>query len=400
MQSTTFHEYKETPGTCSACGNSPVNHFHTYVAYTMSVWGTGSKWNPLYALRAFSGVLADRIEPMLYRGIAALPISRFERDAENAVTYRSQVVWEEAKRRGIEMEQLVLGNSRTDIYRARVGGKALYFHSLPTAYFQKAHESWVDDKFLLKRELREAGVPAPRSISTRTLKEARRAFEELDGSVVVKPRLGSRARHTTTNVCTLQELEEAFKSAQKLCRYVAIEEFLEGPVCRATCVGGKLAGFFEAHPPRITGDGHSTIVQLIEKQNSQKPERVGDIVLTDEHRAHLSRLTLGENSVLPEGKVVALTHRTGRLFGGETRELRDDIHPKLRATLERAARVVGGPIVGFDLIISDASADPDKQTWGIIEANTLPYIDLHYLPLHGEPSPVARDVWDWVERHL
>jgi cyanophycin synthetase len=75
------------------------------------------------------------------------------------------------------------------------------------------------------------------------------------------------------------------------------------------------------------------------------------------------------------------------------------VHPKLREYLERAAAALGVPIVGFDLIIKDPEGDPEIQEWGIIEANSLPFIDLHYLPLHGEPSNVAAHVWDlWNEK--
>ena len=58
------------------------------------------------------------------------------------------------------------------------------------------------------------------------------------------------------------------------------------------------------------------------------------------------------------------------------------------------------PIVGFDIIIPDPKTDPDGQRWGILEANSLPFIELHYSPLQGTPSRVAADVWDYVERNL
>jgi cyanophycin synthetase len=102
------------------------------------------------------------------------------------------------------------------------------------------------------------------------------------------------------------------------------------------------------------------------------------------------------HTVLPKDFILPLTHRTGRLFGGRTRELLGHEHPKLRAYLERAAVLLNTPIVGFDMIIPHPENDPDTQRWGIIEANSLPYIDLHYLPLEGEPSNVAESVWDYA----
>jgi D-alanine-D-alanine ligase-like ATP-grasp enzyme len=62
--------------------------------------------------------------------------------------------------------------------------------------------------------------------------------------------------------------------------------------------------------------------------------------------------------------------------------------------MEKAGVVLGAPVVGFDVIIENPTEDPDTVRWGIIEANSLPFIDLHYLPLHGTPSNPASAVWD------
>jgi D-alanine-D-alanine ligase-like ATP-grasp enzyme len=383
-----LHEYREQVGKCAACGNSPVNHLESYINNTLTVWSSG-----------FGGrvsALVNRIEPWIYKAFAGLPCSRFSKDVSQAVTYRSQVVWEEAVRRGIDMEQLVFFGMPTEIYRARRNGPWRYFQSLPVSQREAAWD-WIDDKYRLKRQLQEAGISTPRAIAVTTLPEALAAMRALDSAVVVKPRIGSRGRHTTVNVRTEQELSDAFRSAKQLCRYVVIEEYLEGSVCRATVVGGKLAGFFQAFPPRIVGDGIFSIKDLVAEANARKPERVQDIVLREEHEQFLARLGYSLGSVLPQGRVVALTHRTGRLFGGRTRELFGSEHAALRASVERAAQALHAPIVGFDLIMPEPELDPLTQRWGIIEANSVPYIDIHYLPLEGQPSAVARQVWDYAE---
>jgi D-alanine-D-alanine ligase-like ATP-grasp enzyme len=329
--------------------------------------------------------------------MASLPMVSFAHDPAGAYTYRSQVVWEEAQRRGIPMEQMTIFGSPTEIYRARLGDSWKYFQSLPITTPSDTNPVEMDDKFLLKQKLRAAGIPAPRAVSVTKLADAYEAQAQWQTPLAIKPRVGSRGRHTTVNVRTPEEMSVAFKSAQKLCKYVVVEEYLEGSVCRGTVVGGMLAGFFQAHPPEVTGDGRSTIVELVAAQNAAKPERVQDISLTDESLAFLERGGYSPETILPSGVTIPLTHRTGRLFGGRTRELLGHEHKKLREYLERAAALLKTPIVGFDLIIPDPEADPDTQKWGIIEANSLPYIDLHYLPLTGTPSNVAARVWDYVE---
>lgn len=392
------HEYKEQRGTCIACGNSPVRHFEHYVSNTLAVWTAQSQIRNGGVFSRVSKWLErifDSLEQPFLRLFGAMPFAKFSDDVSKANTYRSQVIWEEAARRGIPMQQLVLFGRTTEVYRAHILGNWFFFQSLPVpARLRSVHAGWLDDKYLLKQALRSANIPSPVSISSKNTKEALAAFELIGGPVVVKPRSGSRARHTTVGISELGDISSAFVTAQQLCRYVVIEQYLVGPVCRATVVGGKLVGFFEGRAPEVVGDGRATIAELIERKNAGRHERVQPIELNEEYRDFLSRKGISEDSVVESGHTVALTHRTGRLFGGTTREILGKEHPKLRAHIERAAAMLGGGVVGLDLIIENAERDPDEQQWGIIEANSLPYIDLHYLPLEGTPSNVAADVWD------
>lgn len=399
-----FVEYKEETGACKACGNSPVNHRGIFLLSTIDVWSAEvSKRASAYRVyRAFMHSmqrLLTHVDSYSYRALAFFGAIRFSSEVSRASTYRSQVIWEEAQRRGIEMEQMVTFGRYSEMYRARIDGTWVYFESLPLPMKMfRLFSNWADDKIIVKEVLRAGGIAVPRSISASTLTDAQEAFATLTKPIIVKPRSGSRGRHTTTYITSAAQLAGAFQSAHELCRYVTVEEHLEGSVCRATVVGGRLAGFFEAKPPRIIGDGAASIKELIARKNETRHERVGAVELTDEHRAFLSRLNLTEDSILQEGREIDLTHRTGRLFGGETRELLDTVHPKLRASVECAAKLLEIPVVGFDLIIKEPERDPDGQKWGIIEANTLPFIDLHYLPLYGTPSQVAVQVWDLWKR--
>lgn len=397
-----FSEYKEKLGACAECGNSPVNHTIVCTLNTVSVVLSGvffaaRKNRFIQYMENVLQRIADGMDAWHARAMQVIGAVRFKDDPTKALTYRSQVIWEEALRRGIPMQQAYFLGFPTDIYRAKPRGDAWsYFKSIPIppAVSQSAYV-WIDDKFLLKRALRDANIPTPQTRSIVTRAQARVAFEAIGAPVVAKPRAGSRGRHTTVNVRTPEDLDRACTSAQRLCRFVSIERYLEGSVCRATLVRGKLVGFFKADPPQIVGDGVSTVAELVAEKNMRKPDRMGDVVFTAEHESFIRRQGFTAESVPEQGRVVLLTHRTGRLFGGETRELLDTVHPALRAHVERVATVIPGlPVVGLDLIIRDPESDPGVQEWGIIEANSLPFIDLHYLPLYGKPSNPASAVWE------
>lgn len=394
---------KERPGSCRACGSSPTSHTATLLSSTVDAW-INDRLQSLPAITfvlAWAYRIANRLEPTVLRLVYYVTGRQTLTDRSKALTNRAQVLWEEADRRGIEMEQIAVFGRPSEYYRAKREGEWRYFESLVIPAQKKVRPyTWLDDKFIFKCFLRDAGIPAANAFVTTSLSEARERFKDFGAPVVVKPRVGSRARHTMTNVRTIEVFEEAFRSAQELCRYVLFEEHLAGKLCRATLVDGKVVGFLRKSYPEVIGDGQHTIAELVRIKNSAKPDRVWDITLDVENVEYLQRQGYAPDDILPLGSVIEVSASSGRMAGGDTCEMPAEIHPKLRTQLENISRILDVPLVGFDLIIPDPEADPDEQKWGILEANTLPFIDLHYNPLYGKTSNVAGALWDlWLEKN-
>lgn len=301
------------------------------------------------------------------------------------------------------MEQVIFMSRPLDYYRAnlRLNGqnKFFYFESLPIRpeAFDLG-ENW-DDKVALKREFKKHNIPVPdyfelSPLAVLGLKNVEKEFSRLKKPVVVKPRSGSRGRHTVTHINNLSDFQKGIRVAGQICSHLVAEEHLEGSVCRATLVDGRLAGFYLGRAPTLTGDGKKTIRELIRDLDNSRPGRVEPIRIGEELQSHLGRLGFDIDSVLPKGRTIPLSHRIGRLFGGRTREMLGDLHPNFVPALEKAAKVVGLPVVGFDCIIPDPTKEESGQRWGIIECNTLPFIDLHYYALEGKPQNIAGLIWD------
>jgi len=313
------------------------------------------------------------------------------------------VIWEEAKRRGIKMEQVILFGKPLDHYRAlrSLGevGRAhwIYFESLPIPPESLDMRRNWDDKFILKSEFDKGGIPVPRYLkfplfySQKNLEEI---FSKLEKPVIVKPKVGSRGRHTITNINSLQKFREGIAIVRQISPYLVVEEHLLGDVCRATLVNGMLAGFYRGQTPSVVGDGKSTIGELIKEKDKNRPERVEKIRVGEELYGHLARSGYQIGDILPEGKSITLSYHFGRLFGGTTREMIDELHPSFFPIFEKAAQTVDLAVVGFDSIIPDPTEPANGQKWGIIECNTLPFIDLHYDALEGKPRNIAGMIWD------
>ncbi len=380
---------------CLYCGNNPTNHLRSFVMQTISV-----PLSPIVRIvtlldtPALRRLIQTILTPYLwlFRGLRLLNINT---DSTKAFTERSEVIWNEAKARGIEMQQFVILNKPIEQYRAKINNKWEYFESIPVpAWLPQRSYTWMDDKWLLKKKLQAKNIPVPQGAHVATFAQAKKVFDQIRHPVIIKPELGSRGRHTTTFIYTLDELKAAYKIAKQLGFYVVVEEMLMGSVYRGTYVGGEVVGILRGDPPRITGDGLASIAQLIEKKNKEKDSRVKDVVVTSKTKEFLARLGYTLESILEKDKTIDLTEKIGTSYGGFAAEEIQITHPKTLTYLKQAGDILNAPVVGFDFIIPDITADPDTQFWGIIEANSLPFINLHHFPLEGTPINVAAKVWD------
>lgn len=383
-------------GKCIYCGDAQVNHKFTYIEELISISSDSIFSGLVKHAPSFLFTFVDFIPVVLFKTLIFLRLAKFSDDIEKAASFRSKIIWEEAQRRGIKMRQIIFLNKPLDYYQVFLNGKSIFFESIPLrSESLNIHKNW-DDKNILKREFSKYKIPVPKYFRVPMFYKNKlpAIFSLFKTPIIVKPQLGSRGRHTTTNINNLDHFTKAVSIARQICPYVIIEEHLEGSVCRATLVGGVLAGFYRGQAPGITGDGESTIRELIIKKDSSRKERVEKIRVDEELLNHISRFGFGIDDVLPKGSSITLTHHVGRLFGGTTQEMIDELHPSFIPILEKAAKVVGLDVAGFDCIIPDPTKEADSQKWGIIECNTLPFIDLHYFALEGKPRNIAGMVWD------
>ncbi len=390
---------------CPYCANAPTNHGMSYFGSILSInvdpfFGTMTKLAPKFLKR-----FVDWLPSVFFPIFNLLHIVRFSSDIEKANTFRSRVIWEEANRRGINMEQIIMFGRPIEFYRAKLkNGKRIYFESIPiSTEFLDMVDMW-DNKSFLKKVFRKNNIPVPKSIEltlfiavtpdSRKSNKLKKIFEDFAKPIIVKPRVGSRGRHTTTNINSFEDFLKAIGVAQIMTPYIIVEEHVMGDVCRATLVDGKLLGFYRAGVPTVVGDGTSNIQKLIEDKNKNKNERIGEVEINNEVLDYIGRSGFSLDTVPKAGEKVPLTYRTGRLFGGVTKEMLDELHPSFVPILEKVGKIVGLGVAGFDCIVPDPTADATSQKWGIIEANTLPFIDLHYYALEGKPKNIAGAVWE------
>lgn len=386
---------------CLYCGNNPVSHLPHWLSESSTVIMAPMNG---FAFGHMPGKLFFK-----YVGKLLWPLFLFMEKVK-MVTYsslpsektssRAEVLWEEAQRRGLLMQRMMFMGNENDTYRVFIKGKKIYFNGLPRPpYMPHTAEWWMDDKARVKEVLQAAGIPVAAGGAFTSYGPLLKRFRTLEKPVIIKPRLGSRGRHTTTHIYNETDLKKAFKIAKQLCHWVVMEEHLVGSVYRATMIGGKLCGILRGDPPRVSGDGSSTIRQLIKKKDEARHEKVSPVKINDQVIRFLARTGRTLDSVIPAGEEIDLLEKIGVSYGGHSAEETELLHPKTKVILEKAAAAINDPMIGFDFIMRDISADPDTQKWGIIEANGVPFVNLHHDPVVGYRN-VAKEVWDFVEENL
>lgn len=385
---------------CIYCGPKKISHFSAWLENSMAViLAPLDRWLLEGLIHEGLKKVGTIIQQPLIKFLALIGIINYQTDLAQHENLRARVLFLEAQNRDIEMKEILFLGKRTDYFQAKFkNGKKIIFNGVPRLPRKKNYGLWwMDDKKILKDKLQEAGLPTPRGKSFSQLGSTLKYFKKLEKPVIVKPRLGSRGRHTTTFISNEKDLEKAFKIAKQLCNFVILEEHLKGDVYRGTLVDGKLRGVLGGSPPRITGDDKHTIKELIQLKNQSKPDGVKDFLETEGTLEFLHRLGYNLDSILPLGKEIDLTEKIGVNYGGSSFEVINETHPEIKMVLEKAAEVVGDSILGFDFIIDDIKENPTNKKWGIIECNSLPFINLHHYPLIGEPVNVAGYIWDLWE---
>jgi cyanophycin synthetase len=260
----------------------------------------------------------------------------------------------------------------------------------------------VGSKWTTKNLLAENAISVPRGIEVRTEEELFDAVEQLGTPVVVKPLDGNHGRGITANLFDKELIREAFHEAVKISDTIIVEQHVHGADHRLLVINYKFVAAAKRTPAMITGDGKSTIRQLVDKVNEDPRRGEGhENVLTeidiDEHTMMLLReQELTPDSVLKEGEQLMLKRTANLSSGGTAEDVTDIIHPFNRDLAERIARLMRLDVCGIDVVAKDITLPVDEENGAIIEVNAGPGFRMHTHPSEGTPRNVAEPVIDML----
>ena len=259
-------------------------------------------------------------------------------------------------------------------------------------------EAIAQDKQLTKRLLAAAGVPVPAGRAVRDADDAWKAAQDIGLPVVIKPLDGNQGKGVTVNITSEEALRKAYAVAATFRDDILVERYMPGNDFRLLVVGDKLVAAARRDPPKVVGDGVSSIAQLVEQVNKDPRRGSGHstsltkIRFDDIAKECLANQGFSAESVPLKGQRVNLRNNANLSTGGSATDVTDDVHPDVAARAVAAAHMVGLDICGVD-VVSDSILRPlEQQGGGMVEVNAAPGLRMHLAPSFGKGRPVGEAI--------
>jgi cyanophycin synthetase len=241
------------------------------------------------------------------------------------------------------------------------------------------------DKLATSQLLSQLSIPVPLYQRATRWEEVIAFTKENGFPVVVKPAFGTQGNGITTNINSIDELKTAYQIAKSKHEQLIIEEFLPGEDHRLLVINGKFIAAARREPAQITGNGTSTIQQLIAEENNNPIRNLATrkglfkISVDDGLVIHIQKLGYTLSSVLERDKTIRVTGVANLSKGGSIYNMSKSIHPDNIFLAERVARALGHSAAGIDLISTDISQSYRDNNAKVCEANSNPGLEANWI---------------------
>lgn len=372
------HPQARQPGIGEGLVRTLAEHFQARgLSYVdLSVLHDNEKAIRLYEKLGFRRVplFAVKRKNAINEKFFAQPVASYE-----ALNPYARLIVDEALRRGIHVE---VTDAEGGFFRLAHGGRAIHCRESLSDLTSAVAMSICDDKAVTRRFAETAGLTVPEQISTDAPEAEREAFLKKHGKLVVKPARGEQGRGISVGVSTSEALTTAIKQARQVCDRVLLEACFEGEDLRLVVIDYRLVAAAVRRPPRVVGDGRSSIRKLIDQQSRRRAAATGGesrIPVDVETKRCLAEQGLDLDTVLEDGVEITVRKAANLHTGGTIHDVTEIVHPDLVDAACQIARAIKIPVVGIDFMVRD----PAQPDYVFIEANERPGLANH------EPQPTA-----------
>ena len=228
------------------------------------------------------------------------------------------------------------------------------------------------NKHVAAEVFRSHGIPVPRQVMISDEREITLALRRLKYPLVIKPATTDFGIAVYLDLNDETTVRSAFASARKHGK-VLIEEQIAGEQHRIMVINGKFRSARRHKPAHVTGDGQTTITELVQQANVERLRNGWQPIPLDKESEFLvNRQGMRFDSIPDSGVEVRLRSQANLSTGGTMEIMTDSIHPENIELAERAAAVMDIDVAGIDYLTTDITQPYHKVGGAICEINVTP----------------------------
>ncbi len=323
---------------------------------------------------------------VFYLGQRYLRGHRADPDKRTIRRHRSEFyaqAWEDAAAKtGSAIEPLSNG-----IFKITNSGKSFVVYQHYTPLIDAAVERLISNKVIINKLLGKMDVPIPRYIHLKDLNTsaAKSFMAEINGPVVVKPAFGtSGGDGIVTNITRTLDLYRAMVWSRTYCTETMIEEQIRGNNYRLLFLDGELLDCIIRRPPTVTGDGRSSIRQLIRQENKKRlklgSQIAQDLIYMDmDAKSTLAAQGFSLNTKPATGQVIKVKDVINCNRGEQNESPLEVPAESLISLGRKISEAIGVRLVGIDIITENLTIDLKESGGRVIEINTPPGHYYHHM---------------------
>ena len=321
-----------------------------------------------------------------------------------------------AYKEGFEVNPTLLRNDRVTYtktfnrqYTIGAGKGSQIIYSISSSKDSKNAKEIQRDKWASNLMIEGLALPIPKWEILETEEEIEKIWETFEKPVVIKPTGLTGGSGVSTSINSVEQAKKAFNIAKQATskhtgktwqEKIMIQEQVDGEDYRLLVIDGKLEIVTKRIPAFVSGDGKSSIGQLITETNNDprrdvlnpshtlKPIKIDQPLLDflEEQKISLEYVPKKDEKITVR-KVASMSQ------GGITEDFTDKVSPEVKYIVESIASSIHAFVIGADILCKDISRPLTKDNGGILEINTMPEAYLNFYPVIGENREYVADTY-------
>ena len=227
----------------------------------------------------------------------------------------------------------------------------------------------------------------------RRIDDAYRYAQKIGFPVIVKPNSGSQG----SGVALTQNKKEFYRAMKlifKKDRVALVQPKVTGKDYRLVVLDDRVISAYERIAVSVTGNGKSTILNLLKNKQKQFIASGRDTQLSfDDARIKEKLKHQGMNlkSVPTKNRIVYLLDNANLSTGGDSTDVTAIVHPQFKKLAVQLTKDMGLRLCGVDLMIQGDISETPNVYW-VIETNSAPGLD-HYAKSGKAQEKIVEDLY-------